>query len=51
MGQNDILMPGLGLKAPWTLLDQHLDTDKSPHELQLEVGTERGTSPDISSTR
>jgi transposase len=41
--QNDILMLGLGLQAPWKLLDQHLDTDKSPHELQLEVGTERGT--------
>jgi len=41
--QNDIMMLGLGLTPPWQLLDQHLDMDASPNELQLNVGTERGT--------
>ena len=36
-------MLGLGLTAQWKLLDQHLDMATSPNELQLGVGTERGT--------
>jgi transposase len=43
MEQNDILMLGLGLKSPWKLVNQNLDTDQKPHELQLQVGTDRGT--------
>ena len=43
MDQNDILMLGLGLEAPWKLVGQRLDTTKSPHELHLEVETDRGT--------
>lgn len=43
MQQHDILMLGLGLSAPWQLIDQHLNIDTSPKELQLRVGTERAT--------
>jgi len=40
---NEILLLGLGLQAPWQLVDQRLDVDKQPHELHLTVGAERGT--------
>ncbi len=43
MQQNDVLMLDLGLASPWKLLDQHLDIEASPNELQLNLGTERGT--------
>ena len=43
MQQNDVLMLGLGLASRWKLLDQHLDIEASPNELQLNLGTERGT--------
>ena len=43
MHQNDVLMLGIGLTAPWKFLDQHLDMTTSPNELQLSAGTERGT--------
>jgi len=43
MDQDEIMLLGLGLQAPWKLLGQQLDLDRSPHELQLEVGTDRGT--------
>ena len=43
MDGNDVLMLGLGLQAPWKLLGQHLDVDKNPHDLHLEVGAERGS--------
>jgi transposase len=43
MDQNDILMLGLGLEAPWKLVGQKLDTTKDPHELHLEIETDRGT--------
>ena len=39
----DILMLGLGLQAPWNLVGQNLDTEKSPHELHLQVAAERGS--------
>jgi transposase len=39
---NEILLLGLGLQAPWKLVDQRLETDKNPHELHLEVKAERG---------
>lgn len=42
MDGNDVLLLGLGLQAPWKLVDQHLDVDKSPHELHLYVQAERG---------
>lgn len=43
MEQNEILLLGLGLQAPWKLKGQHLNTTCSPHHLELEVGTDRGT--------
>ena len=43
MQQNNVLMLGLGLASRWKLLDQHLDIEASPNELQLNLGTERGT--------
>lgn len=42
MDGNQILLLGLGIEAPWKLVDQRLDTDKQPHELHLEVKAERG---------
>lgn len=41
----DIFALGLGLQEPWTLLDQHLDTDKQPHEVHLHVGARRRAVP------
>ena len=43
MDGNDILLLGLGIQSPWRLVDQRLDTDKTPHELHLEVKAERGS--------
>lgn len=43
MDGNEILLLGLGIQAPWQLVEQHLDTDKQPHELHLKVSAERGT--------
>ena len=43
MDSNEILLFGLGVQSPWQLVDQHLDTDKHPHELHLTVRCERGT--------
>jgi hypothetical protein len=40
---NEILLLGLGIQAPWRLVDQHLDIDMEPHELRLQVSSERGT--------
>lgn len=42
MDSNQILLLGLGIESPWTLVDQHLDTDKTPHELHLEIKAKRG---------
>jgi len=33
---------GLGIEAPWKLVDQRLDTDKQPHELHLTIKADRG---------
>lgn len=41
--QDEIMLVGLRLKAPWKLLDQQLDLDPSPHNLQREVGSDRST--------
>ncbi len=43
MDGNQIFMLGLGLQAPWKIVDQHLDTTKKPNELVLNVGAERGS--------
>lgn len=43
MDGNEILLLGLGIQSPWELADQRLDTDKTPHELHLEVKAERGS--------
>lgn len=43
MNANDVLLLGIGIRSPWQLVDQRLDTDKTPHELHLQVKTERGS--------
>ena len=43
MDGNQILLLGLGIEAPWKLVDQRLDTDKQPHELHLTIKAERGS--------
>ena len=42
MQSNDIFTHGLGLTEPWKLMEQRLDTSKSPHELYLRVAADRG---------
>ncbi len=42
MDGNQVLLLGLGIEVPWKLVDQHLDTDKTPHELHLEVKAKQG---------
>ena len=42
MDSQQVLLLGLGIEAPWKLVNQHLDTDKQPHELHLEIKAERG---------
>ncbi len=43
MNTNDIMVLGLGLQAPWHLKNQHLDLEKTPNELQLEIAADRGS--------
>ena len=43
MDGNQIFMLGLGLQAPWKIVDQHLDITKKPNKLRLVVGAERGS--------
>lgn len=43
MDGNEILLLGLGIESPWQLVGQHLNTDKKPHELHLEVKAARGS--------
>ena len=43
MDGNEVLMLGLGLQPPWKLMGQVLNTDKQPHELNLEVAADRGS--------
>jgi hypothetical protein len=38
----DILALGLGLEKPWEIVDQWLDTDKSPHELHIRISADKG---------
>ena len=42
MVTQDVLTLGLGLSAPWKLVDQHLDTERTPNELELYVQADRG---------
>ncbi|CAO0820091.1 hypothetical protein DFAR_1350002 [Desulfarculales bacterium] len=42
MDANELLAIGLGLQPPWRLVGQRVDTDKQPHEVFLEVTTDRG---------
>ena len=42
MRGDEILLLGIGVQAPWQLVDQHLDTQKSPNELHLYVQAEHG---------
>ena len=37
MDGNQIFALGLGLEAPWKLVDQHLDVSSSPYPLHLTV--------------
>ncbi len=43
MDGNQVLMLGLGIEAPWKLVNQHLDISASPNELVLEIEAERGS--------
>jgi transposase len=42
LDDNRVLALGLGVAAPWRLVEQRLDTDRQPHELHLRVEAERG---------
>ncbi len=43
MEEREIFSLGLGLEAPWEVISQHLDTEKKPHELHLELSSGRGS--------
>ncbi len=43
MNANDLLTLGLGLTAPWKVVDQTLDLEKTPSELRLDIQAERGS--------
>jgi transposase len=38
----EIFALGLGLTPPWKVMSQHLDTEKTPTVLHLEIGADRG---------
>lgn len=42
MQSNDIFALGLGLTTPWKLMGQQLDTNQSPHRLDLRIAADRG---------
>ena len=44
MRTEDIFALGLGLTPPWQVLSQRLDTEKTPHELHLVLGADRGAT-------
>jgi len=44
MQSNEILALGLGITAPWRLIDQRLDTEASPNVLHLTVAADRGSA-------
>ncbi len=43
MDEREIFSLGLGMSAPWEVVSQHLDTEKNPHELHLELASDRGS--------
>lgn len=43
MQEQRIFSLGLGLTPPWEVVSQHLDMDKEPHELSLELAADRGS--------
>ena len=42
MDTQDILALGLGVSPPWRLVNQHLDTEHSPHILEIVLEANRG---------
>jgi transposase len=42
MDASSLLSLGLGLEPPWKLVDQRVDTSKTPHEVYLEISSDRG---------
>jgi transposase len=42
MDASSLLSLGLGLEPPWQLVGQHVDTSKTPHEVYLEISSDRG---------
>ena len=38
----DIFALGLGLEAPWKVLDIKFDTESTPNRLDLRIGADRG---------
>jgi transposase len=42
MDASNLLSLGLGLEPPWKLVDQHVDTSKTPHEVYWEISSDRG---------
>lgn len=43
MQEQQVFTLGLGLTPPWKVVSQHLDMDKEPHELSLELAADRGS--------
>ncbi len=43
MDDREICSLGLGLREPWNVVSQHLDTEKTPQELHLELAADRGS--------
>ena len=43
MFSKDIMTLGLGLEEPWKIVEQWLDTSKSPHELHIRISADRGS--------
>ena len=43
MNANDLLTLGLGLTAPWKVVEQSLDLEKKPSELRLDIQADRGS--------
>ena len=42
MDAGEVLALGLGVTQPWRLVSQHLEIEKSPHELHLTLEADRG---------
>ncbi len=43
MNEHDIISLGLGIRSPWRIVGQILDTSKIPHELRIKVKADRGS--------